>query len=498
MHILTVVVLAGMYAALAPILGRQRTPPLHPALARALHALAAVGALAAAARFGLLVSEYLRANVRIDNTDFAIFYRAALAARAHAPLYDLADVRREAGEVSTYRHAPIGASLLAPLTLLPLRTAFTVWQALNLGLYLATLAGLLRHFRVDARSPLALGLVAVWFASAPTFQSLAAGQWDTLFLAASAAALVALARRRDGWAGAYLALPTALKFYPAALLLAPLLARRYRPLLGCALAGAALTLIGGLVAGWANTAVFLSEVVPATGGGTLYAENQTLYAFIGRLLASILVDRGRPARYPVALTTYLAAGAGLAILAVSALVASQRTGGPMGEALRFVLFIPAILLALPVAWVHYEEWALLAIFVLAVSIAREPAPARWAGAIAACFVAAVLLVPLGTERDVWTEGVHLGAVRLILTYKAYGLVTLWAGTALAAWRARIPVRESLPGTPPGGRPTQATPAASGGLEAGGGRTATPAAPPETGARGGLDGGRLRVSRARKG
>jgi hypothetical protein len=35
-------------------------------------------------------------------------------------------------------------------------------------------------------------------------------------------------------------------------------------------------------------------------------------------------------------------------------------------------------------------------------------------------------------------------IRLVLTYKAYGLLALWAGCALAAWRLRpLPVAHAV-------------------------------------------------------
>ena len=55
----------------------------------------------------------------------------------------------------------------------------------------------------------------------------------------------------------------------------------------------------------------------------------------------------------------------------------------------------------------------------------------------ALFAAAALLIPLGSERDVWRgAGPHDGPVRLLLTYKVYGLLALWAALCLLSWRIR--------------------------------------------------------------
>ncbi|MFN8536223.1 MAG: glycosyltransferase family 87 protein [Thermomicrobiales bacterium] len=258
-------------------------------VARVLHGAAALAALVALARLALLVADWLPGGATVTGNDFGIFYRAGEAARTQSPLYDLAALRRDSGEVVAYRHAPVGAVLFVPWTFLPYRLALHSWQALNIALYAATLWGLLRHFGVSWRGPLALALAAIWAASVPSADSLGLGQWDALFLSLFLTLLTVLTMRRDRdlLGGAFLALPIALKFFPVLLLLGPLVARRWRIFAGCALGGAILLAVG-LLAGPENTRTFVRDVVPEVGGGTLYAENQTLYAFVGRLLAPSL------------------------------------------------------------------------------------------------------------------------------------------------------------------------------------------------------------------
>lgn len=446
------VTLIGLYAAFAPLLGRGRAAALPRPLARLLPVLAGLGAAAALYHFGSWWATYFAAHVPVEDNDFAIFYGASHAAIRRLPLYDLANVRLETSEINTYRYAPIGAALFAPLLGLDLRGALVAWQLGSIALYVATLGALLWHFRAHLPWSPRFGLVAVWFAFAPTYQSLANGQLDTLFLAGSALALLLLARRRDGWAGLALALPVVLKVYPALLLLPPLTRGRWRVPLACAIAVGGLVLAGALFAGGANTAIFFGQVLPTTGGGTIYAANQTPYAFVGRLLASILVGTGRYVRYPVEATTLIARALALLVLAISLLTIWLRGRGEAVAEVAFALLIPATLLLIPTAWVHYEEWALLALVVLTVALARSARPARWAWPLAACFAVALLLLTLGTEEDVWTEGVHVGAVRLILTYKLYGLVALWVGLLLILWRDGVP-QTAAQAAPQSGDPT---------------------------------------------
>lgn len=422
------VAIVGAVAAFAPALAGSRAAAWPPALCRALRLLAACGALVAAARFAVTVAGWLHPDSPVNTYDFQVFYDAARAARDRAPLYELDGIRQDSGTVAVYRHAPVGATILAPLTWLPVRAALHGWRLLNVAIYVATLGALLRHCRLDPRRPPALGLSILWFVSAPSRESLAGGQWDALFLAASVLALIALTRRRDTWAGAALALPIALKFYPALLLLLPAAQRRYRALIGCAGAGAALTLLGLLVAGPANTRAFFRDVLPAVGGGTLYAENQTLYALIGRLLASDLAGNGLGASYPIGPTTLLSRALGLLLVITTTLAVRRRTGDDLAQALRFVLPIPVTLLIVPTAWVHYEMWVFLPLAVLAAALARG----HYSPPVVACFTIAALLITFGTERDVVHAGAYTLFGRLLLSYKVYGLLALWLALLIAA------------------------------------------------------------------
>jgi hypothetical protein len=90
------------------------------------------------------------------------------------------------------------------------------------------------------------------------------------------------------------------------------------------------------------------------------------------------------------------------------------------------------MLVIPTAWAHYSAWALLPLAVLAIVLASG-SPSR---PLIALFALAATLIVLGSERDVWRGATHDGPIRLVLTFKAYGLFLLWLAAALAAWRMR--------------------------------------------------------------
>src|SRR5438045_1514254 len=165
MDLLGVVVLAGVCAAVAAAVGGGRSWP--PWVLRALWLLAALGAMVAAARFAWTVAGWLRPDSPVNTYDFTVFYGAAQAARARATLYELAGIRQDPGAVTVYRHAPIGAALLAPLTWLPFRAALDLWRLLNAGLYVATFVVLARHYRLRRAMPLTPGPAVLRLAAAP-------------------------------------------------------------------------------------------------------------------------------------------------------------------------------------------------------------------------------------------------------------------------------------------------------------------------------------------
>ncbi len=422
----------GALAAFALAFGAGGRLP--PRACQAVALIAAFGALASVVRFGGFVLGWLPADSPTNSYDFKVFYEAATAARTWGQLYDLSGITRDPGEIIVYRHVPIGAALFIPWTFLPYDFALNAWRLLNVGVYVGTLLAFLRHFGLSPRLPLAQGVIALWFASTPSRDSLGLGQWDALFLALTLAALIIYTTRRDRdlTVGLLIALPMALKFYPALLLLAPLLARRWRVIAGGALGGACVVALGALLAGPHNSWIFLTEVLPAVGGGTLYAENQTLYALFGRLLATQITANGVGSTYPAELTGTFADLAAVPLVVITGIAVWRRGGGALAAALRFVLPIPVAILVIPTAWAHYTAWALLPLALLALALARGAV--TWPRV--ALFALAAALLVLGSERDLWRGGPYDGPIRLLLTYKAYGLLALWGALVLVVWHPR--------------------------------------------------------------
>ncbi|MEZ6016704.1 MAG: glycosyltransferase 87 family protein [Planctomycetota bacterium] len=143
--------------------------------------------------------------------------------------------------VVDYIYLPFFAALVAPLTLLPAPWQVGIWQACSVLCALAGIVGAARL--VDPRR------VCWWLAPATLFLTLrlwnsnfAYGQANAFTFAALIAALHALRRGRDGWAGALVGAAAAFKIVPllaAAVLVAR---RRWRALAATAAVSAGLLL----------------------------------------------------------------------------------------------------------------------------------------------------------------------------------------------------------------------------------------------------------------
>ena len=166
-------------------------------------------------------------------TDFTVFYNTGrlLDGGAGAELYRGKDESTEWLRTIP----PFGQMVIAPFGQSSLQVAAIGWGVFNLALLAAT-SWALREFarRLDGKSRV---FGAIWPASVLILLTMApasiqVGQFSVLFTACWIFALALLATRFREFAGAPLALPIAIKIYPALLLGVPLLARRPKLLAG--------------------------------------------------------------------------------------------------------------------------------------------------------------------------------------------------------------------------------------------------------------------------
>jgi len=217
------------------------TPPPH----RHWPQLAGWAAVAATTVFALTQCAVLVKRAGQGKTDFSVIYRTARAINRGqgGDLY-----ARPADPDWPRCIPPVGTAGFQLLALMPPTTAAVVWCAVMLAVLaagaaaLATAVKTLGPHAADYRHALPWALAVYALLAADCLQT---GQFSVLFAACWLAAVLAAMRRRHVWAGIALALPAAVKFYPALLLAVPLALRRgsKKTVLAFALAAIALTAI---------------------------------------------------------------------------------------------------------------------------------------------------------------------------------------------------------------------------------------------------------------
>lgn len=249
---------------------------------------------------------------------------------------------------------PFSALALVPFALLArasLAAAKVAWAILGV----ACLGWSIARARAPAWAPVALAVAAV---AVPIQTNFEHSNINTVLLALIVAAAADLADGRDGRAGLWIGLATALKAFPGLLLLHLAYRRRWRAC-GAGLAAAvgltAVTLLpygpGGAVAS-AEDWLALS----AQGYDLVQPNNQSLAALVGRLGGS-----------PIAAA---AASVGL-VLAVAVALARRRGASAVPDEVAVVTLL-AVLLS-PIAWVHYY----VLLFPAWVAVFTRPAGNTW-------------------------------------------------------------------------------------------------------------------------
>lgn len=353
-------------------------------------------------------------------------YRAAYAPRPRTdlPVFLAAAERVRAGEEPVgaessnrwrYYYPPTLATLLVPLTALPLGVAAGLWFAIGAVALVVGAVAARRAVAVAAEhehepggldrwDALALALVAL-----PASSALLRGQLGPVLLLLGAGAILAAARGRDVSAGLLLALGAALKVVPAALVAALVVRGRWRAVLAFA-AGLVLWLVVlpaprlGLEGAARSTHRALGVIVGlGADPARLPVAEADPHIATNQALASQVIRRVPPGAARTALLLALAAGT-----VGVALVSAWR--GRLVEALALLLAAP--LLAAPIAWHHHHVVLLPALLLLA---ARARAGGRAArGALAAFAALSLAHFALSRADQVGLLGLGTLAVFVVL------------------------------------------------------------------------------------
>lgn len=214
--------------------------------------------------------------------DFANYFGGAQAAAHGTDIY--ADFKRSWGSeawVVAYIYPPFFAEVLAPLTPLGLVAAARIWLLAVHAAFFGSLALIIRIHPELSRTGRRLLLLAA-FAFMPVYLNLKFQQVATEWLLLISATVWAALRRRDGWAGGFIALAASLKVSP--IFLVPLFARLGRrriALLGGSML-AAITAVTMFAA--PGSWQFFTVVLPRIGLGTANWDNGSADGLVSRIV----------------------------------------------------------------------------------------------------------------------------------------------------------------------------------------------------------------------
>jgi hypothetical protein len=301
--------------------------------------------------------------------DFYVYYMAAEAtARGQSP-YTISDPAWDAlaadlgitNYTRPYRYPPYTAAGLIPFRPLGPRGAMVAWVIANAAAMIGG-AWLLGRALGGRWPPVSLGALLFFV---PPLATLLAGQINGLLFFCLALALWGLVRRQTGWLGVGLALGTAFKVIPLALVLYLFWRRQWRAGLIAAGVLLILTLACLPVIGWqelieyGRQAVFLGRPDIVSSSPT----NQTITAVLGRVFSKDLNLALMGGRW-----------LGLLLIVATALVCWPVKGSERWMSLEFGLIVAALQLIPPFTW--YHQLVLLLIPLLIV-VERLWAVRRW-------------------------------------------------------------------------------------------------------------------------
>jgi hypothetical protein len=345
----------------------------------------------------------------LKGPDFYSFYSGAklFVTRGGSAVYDLALQREIQIQVTSqpfdrfivlpYFHPPYYTLLIAPLGYLSYRQAYVAMGVFNVILVAALIVLLIRSsLRIHGRTAIvATALIAGFF---PLFVTILQGQSDLVVLLPLAAAYVAWARGRLGWAGIFTALALS---KPQLLLLLPVLflARRaWRALAGFAAVLLALGAVSVAGLGLAPVVGYLKALGAWAIGGSLPTNGQLAYTDPAVYsLKNIL--QALPGGTTTALVLLLL------LLALAALSLSWRPDKPR---LDFALAVAASLVLSPHQNVH--DLALLVIPGIALADLALAGELRWPRAAAAVLVVSYAALNLTLLFSLWSAA--LGAIAI--------------------------------------------------------------------------------------
>lgn len=361
----------------------------------------------------------------VGSADFDVWVIAARHWLATGSLYDVPQI---AGDVFgyVYKYPPLYGMLFIPLAGYNEMDLLRVYRVIDIVL-LAWTAAIWMHIIKPRQWGWWLGAVLIGVNLNPVLETLKYGQIDIVVVWLCSIIYWCLHHEHDDVAGWVVAFLVSIKMYPAVLLVWFVLQRRWHAVRGVVVGGVVLNLVGMAVVGWRDYYTFVVAVLPIIGGTTAYVENQTIAAFVARLIVPSypLAPFTEPVWAPVTTLVSLVIMGGLFVVCARPVHATYPA-----HPVQFAIVVMMTAVTIPVAWIGYQVPLWLVFIIVLWHTAARPVP--W---LHACLVASSFaLIGFGNFLS-FIFDINVGWVTLITdSYKLYGMVMLTAVLCVWAWR----------------------------------------------------------------
>ncbi|GAB4130886.1 MAG: hypothetical protein OHK0050_45050 [Roseiflexaceae bacterium] len=309
------------------------------------------GILAAIGYAGVQINALMADAPGLRSDFHALLRGAARLAYGTLPLYNLTVLDRNPFG-NSFAAPPLVALLFQPLAVLPLADALRSWRIFSVLLLIPTIWLFFQAYQVPRMAWPRLGMLLL-IASAPLVSTLLDGQLGFVLLLCGALAFWGLAMPPQAWrelvGGVGLGALVALSPSWLPLLLVPLLRGCWRLLMGAVISLSLLSLIAGLWVGPTQWLTYMLGVLPNLVVSTGWIENQSLAGFVNRLyeINRLALQPGVGGFVP---TLWI----GLSVAVAGLTLWLTRPGGRVRGDVTMALWIVALLLALPSAWIHWQ------------------------------------------------------------------------------------------------------------------------------------------------
>lgn len=359
--------------------------------------------------------------------DFGIWLAAARRWVDTEVLYVSATVANN--PFAVYKRPPFYIMLFTPFVDYDGLVVLQYFRVANIVLFVITMGIWLQMMRADYLWWLAVIVLCTNYQ--PLYDTVAYGQTDVILLFCFTVVLWALQVRRDIWAGVVIAVLTMLKIYPVLLLVFFVIKRRWWALAGFVVGMVACNAIAIAVIGWDIHVQYVTTVLPSVGGTTSWIENQTITGFVTRFFDAPFAMSRFPTKSIERLAMALSG-----VLSVVVCVAALRDmpTEKSGFAVQYALFVMLMVVAIPVAWMHYSTLLILVFLILFWHYRAQVIRIAPASVMAISFG----LIAFGNFRS-FNYPTHLGVVTLLMgSFKFYAMVLLAILMLREIWLTQAP------------------------------------------------------------